>query len=68
MRIAFDFVESESRSIDRRAHDDEVTHFDTARLYGWGIVNLLMLVLPVRSAIGRKDRHPRRVTPLAASG
>lgn len=38
MRIAFESAESDSRSIAaiRRAHDDGVTHFDTARLYGWG--------------------------------
>ncbi|WEK12963.1 MAG: aldo/keto reductase [Candidatus Microbacterium phytovorans] len=38
MRIAFESVESDARSIAaiRRAHDDGVTHFDTARLYGWG--------------------------------
>lgn len=38
MRIAFESADSDSQSIAaiRRAHDDGVTHFDTARLYGWG--------------------------------
>jgi aryl-alcohol dehydrogenase-like predicted oxidoreductase len=38
MRIAFESAESDARSIAaiRRAHDGGVTHFDTARLYGWG--------------------------------